>query len=82
MIGVRRAELRRNTILIGDVRTRLADLPPASIDAVITSPPYYGLRDYGVPGQLGLEGDVQGWVAGLRVVMASVARVLKPTGVV
>lgn len=82
MTGARRAEPWRNTILIGDVRKRLAELPAASIDSVITSPPYYGLRDYGVPGQLGLEADVDGWVSALRTVMSSVARVLKPGGTV
>jgi DNA modification methylase len=80
--GARRAEPWLGTILIGDVRTRLAELPPASIDTVITSPPYYGLRDYGVPGQVGLEGDVNGWVGALRMVMLSAARVLKPGGTV
>lgn len=82
MTGARRAEPWRNTILVGDVRERLAELPPASIDTVITSPPYYGLRDYGVSGQLGLEGDVDGWVSALRTVMSSVAGVIKPGGTV
>ncbi|MCK9928871.1 site-specific DNA-methyltransferase [Frankia sp. Mgl5] len=80
MTGARRAEPWLGTILIGDVRERLAELPPASIDCVITSPPYYGLRDYGAPGQLGLEDDVEGWVTALRAVMLLVARVLKPGG--
>lgn len=72
--------LRRNRILLGDVRDRLADLPQASIDCVITSPPYYLLRDYGVGGQLGLETSVDGWVDELRLAFAGLARVLKPTG--
>ena len=38
----------RNAVLIGDALTRLRDLPDESIDCVITSPPYFGLRDYGV----------------------------------
>jgi DNA modification methylase len=42
-------------ILIGDVRARLKELPDESVHCVITSPPYWGLRDYGVAGQLGLE---------------------------
>ncbi len=72
--------LPRNTILVGDVRERLCELPTASIDTVITSPPYYGLRDYGAEGQLGLEPDVHGWVKDLRAVLREVARVVKPTG--
>jgi site-specific DNA-methyltransferase (adenine-specific) len=45
----------RNTILVGDAAHVLGDLAPASVDCVVTSPPYYQLRDYGVSGQLGLE---------------------------
>jgi site-specific DNA-methyltransferase (adenine-specific) len=70
----------RNTVMIGDVRERLSELPDASVDCVITSPPYFQLRDYGVSGQLGLEPDVDTWVEELRLVMRGVARVLRPTG--
>jgi site-specific DNA-methyltransferase (adenine-specific) len=73
-------QLPRNEILAGDVLDRLADLPDASIDCVITSPPYYQLRDYGVSGQLGLEATVDDWVTNLRVVCHELARVLKPGG--
>ena len=76
----RRAAPWRNTILVGDAREQLATLPAASVDTVITSPPYYGLRDYGASGQLGLEADVDGWVADVRAVVAEVARVLAPHG--
>jgi site-specific DNA-methyltransferase (adenine-specific) len=70
----------RNTILIGDAVTRLRELPASSVDTVVTSPPYYMLRDYGKAGQLGLESTVSGWVANLRAVCREVARVLVPTG--
>lgn len=72
--------LPRNTILAGDVLERLVELPPASIDCVLTSPPYYQLRDYGVTGQLGLEPTVDDWVASMRRVCRELVRVLKPTG--
>ena len=42
-------------ILVGDCRERLAGLPDESVHCCVTSPPYYGLRDYGVGGQLGPE---------------------------
>jgi DNA modification methylase len=42
-------------ILGGDVREQLAKLPSDSFDCIVTSPPYWGLRDYGVAGQIGLE---------------------------
>ena len=45
--------LVRNRVLRGDAVARMAELPASSVDCVITSPPYFGLRDYGVPGQLG-----------------------------
>lgn len=50
-------QLPRNTILGGDATEWLRQLPRASVDCVITSPPYYQLRDYGMPGQIGLEPD-------------------------
>ncbi len=72
----------RNTVLTGDAATRLAELDDASVDCVITSPPYFRLRDYQQTGQLGLENTVDQWVEGLRPVMAQLARVLVPTGTV
>jgi site-specific DNA-methyltransferase (adenine-specific) len=73
-------ELPRNTILTGDATAILADLPEASVDCVVTSPPYYQLRDYGEPGQLGLEANVDDWAANLRAVARQIGRVLKPSG--
>jgi site-specific DNA-methyltransferase (adenine-specific) len=70
----------RNTILLGDVLDRLQELPADSIDCVITSPPYFQLRDYGVTGQLGQEATVEEWVVNLRAVFREVYRVLKPAG--
>lgn len=72
--------LPRNQLLIGDAHARLAELPDQSVDCVITSPPYFALRDYGQPGQLGLERTVDDWVTGLVAVANEVRRVLKPTG--
>ncbi|HUD11842.1 MAG TPA: site-specific DNA-methyltransferase [Candidatus Saccharimonadia bacterium] len=73
-------ELPRNTILQGDAVTRLKELPTDSVDCVITSPPYFHLRNYGVLGQIGHETAVDGWVAALQAVFVELARVLKPTG--
>jgi site-specific DNA-methyltransferase (adenine-specific) len=72
--------LPRNVILAGDARTRLSELLAESVDCVITSPPYFHLRDYEVSGQLGQEHSVEEWVANLRAVFGELARVLKPHG--
>lgn len=74
------SRLPRRRILVGDARERLARLPAESVDMVLTSPPYFRLRNYQVEGQLGLEGHVNEWVEGLRGVCAEAALVLVPTG--
>jgi site-specific DNA-methyltransferase (adenine-specific) len=71
---------RRNQIVVGDVRTVLPTLPAASVDSVITSPPYWALRNYGVDNQIGLEASVDAWVGELRSVLREIARALKPSG--
>lgn len=68
------------SILIGDVRDRLKGLEPDSVDCVVTSPPYWGLRDYGVDGQIGLEPTLGEHLAVMVEVFEEVRRVLKPTG--
>lgn len=72
----------RNRLRIGNAHTILQALPDASIDCVVTSPPYYQLRDYGSAGQIGHEPDVHGWVANLVSVFDQVQRIIKPTGTV
>lgn len=67
-------------ILIGDALETLRGLPEASVDCCVTSPPYFGLRDYGVAGQMGLEPTPEAFVEALVQVMREVRRVMKPTG--
>jgi DNA modification methylase len=64
-------------ILVGDTRDRLADLPAASVQCCVTSPPYWGLRDYGHAGQLGLEPTPDAYVAEMVEVFRGVRRVLR-----
>jgi DNA modification methylase len=75
-----RDHLPLGQILLGDARERLAEIPEGSVDCVITSPPYFALRDYGHPEQIGLESDVDGWVRALVDICRQLARVLKPGG--
>ncbi|MBU2167542.1 MAG: site-specific DNA-methyltransferase [Alphaproteobacteria bacterium] len=74
-------DLRTNTILVGDWVDRLRELPDACVHACITSPPYWGLRDYGVEGQLGLEATPGEYVEKLIEGFREVRRVLRDDGV-
>jgi DNA modification methylase len=58
----------------------LKTLPDNSVDCCVTSPPYYGLRDYGVSGQIGLEETPEAYISKLVEVFVEVYRVLKPIG--
>lgn len=67
-------------ILCGDVREQLATLDAGSVRTCVTSPPYWGLRDYGVSGQLGLEQTPEAYVAAMVDVFRDVRRVLSDDG--
>lgn len=69
-----------HTILNGDVRDCLRSLPDNSVQCVVTSPPYYGLRNYGVDGQIGLEETPEQFVAVMVEVFREVRRVLREDG--
>jgi DNA modification methylase len=58
----------------------LKTLPDNSVDCCVTSPPYYGLRDYGIDGQIGLEETPEAYIVRLLEVFMEVYRVLKKTG--
>lgn len=68
------------TLLLGDAIEVLRMLPDESVNCCVTSPPYYGLRDYGVAGQYGLEASVGEYVETMRQVFAEVRRVLAADG--
>ena len=70
------------TILVGDCRSTLRTLAPESVDCVVTSPPYLGLRDYGVDGQIGREPSLKEYVGALVDTFAALRPALKPTGTV
>lgn len=69
-----------NKIICGDALTVLRTLPDGYCRCCVTSPPYFNLRDYGVPGQIGLEPTMQEYIARLVEVFAEVKRVLTDDG--
>lgn len=69
-----------NHILLGDAGEMLRTLPDKCVQMCVTSPPYWGLRDYGVSGQLGLEATPEEYVAKMVQVFREVRRVLRDDG--
>ena len=69
-----------HTILLGEVREQLKTLPDNSVQCCVTSPPYFGLRDYGMSEQIGLEPTPDAFVDALVSVFREVRRVLREDG--
>lgn len=69
-----------NTIICGDALTELKKMPDNLVHCCITSPPYYSLRDYGVPGQIGLEKTPEEYIQKIVEVFREVNRVLHSSG--
>lgn len=69
-----------NEIVCGDALAVLRTWPAESVHCVVTSPPYWGLRDYGVAGQLGLEADLRAYVRRMVAIFRQVRRVLRNDG--
>lgn len=67
-------------ILHGDAQERVKRLPDNSINCIVTSPPYYGLRDYGVTGQIGLEESPEAYIEKLVLLFRECRRVLAKNG--
>lgn len=70
----------RNTILIGDALTWLKRLPSESVHLIMTSPPYYDLRNYQVDGQIGLEETPEAYIENLVTIFREARRVLRSDG--
>lgn len=70
----------RIEIRTGDVRKELTSIPNESVDLIITSPPYWGLRDYGISGQIGAEATVEEYLAALVEVFTGCYRILSRQG--
>ncbi len=72
--------MQKTSILQGDALETLRGLPPESVQCCVTSPPYWGLRDYGVEGQIGLEPTPEEYIEKLVEVFREVRRVLRDDG--
>lgn len=73
--------LRESCIIESDAILALQKLPSESIQCIVTSPPYWGLRDYGIDGQIGLEENLQQYINKLVAVFAESKRILKNDGI-
>ena len=74
-------EVSGSLVLEGDGAAVLPRLPDACVQCAVTSPPYWGLRDYGIPGQIGLESTLEAYLHKLTSIFTCVRRVLKPDGI-
>ncbi|MFV7463052.1 DNA-methyltransferase [Pseudomonas shirazica] len=73
---------QQHRILVGDCIEMMRTLPDQSVHTCITSPPYFGLRDYGVDGQIGLEASPREFIESLVAVFREVRRVLRDDGTI
>src|SRR5437870_2578345 len=81
IIAPSRIQVSESLVLEGDVREVLPRIPDASVQCVVTSPPYWGLRDYGIHGQIGLEQTLAAYLHTLTSTFAQARRILKPDGI-
>lgn len=75
-----RPESRSSLLVLGDTHTALGAFPEGVFQTCITSPPYWSLRDYNIPGQIGLEMKVEDYIGALVSVFRDVRRVLRDDG--
>jgi len=76
-----KSDQESSLVILGDSRTVLKELPTGFFQCCVTSPPYWGTRDYGIEGQIGAEPTVDEYVHTLRSIFEEVRRVLRPDGV-
>ena len=74
-------DLISSVIIESDAMIALQKLPAESVQCIVTSPPYWGLRDYGIEGQIGLEEKLQQYINKLTAVFSEAKRVLRNDGV-
>lgn len=67
-------------LFVGDTRKVLSEIPDDTFQCCVTSPPYWGLRDYGIENQIGAEEDIEEYISDLVAVFREVRRTLKEDG--
>ncbi|MFA4947122.1 MAG: site-specific DNA-methyltransferase [Candidatus Krumholzibacteriia bacterium] len=72
--------LKESTVIQGDAEAILKSIPNSSFRCCVTSPPYWGLRDYGIRGQIGAEENPNDYISRLVAVFEEIRRVLMPDG--
>lgn len=77
---VRDPSAQRTTLIVGDARVELRGFADETFQCCVTSPPYWGLRDYGIAGQIGAEIKVEDYITDLVAVFREVRRVLRSDG--
>ena len=78
---VERVDFDGSAFLIGDALTTLRRMPDSFVQTIVTSPPYWSLRDYGVVGQIGVDEKLPAYIASLTSVFKEARRVLRPDGI-
>ncbi len=76
-----RVDFTENAFIIGDALAALRRMPESIVQTIVTSPPYWSLRDYGVPGQIGVDEKLPAYISSLKAVFDEVRRVLRPDGI-
>src|SRR3989338_2175969 len=75
-------KIELDKVYCGDTLQLMKKIPDNSVDCIITSPPYWAIRDYGVDGQIGLEEHPQNYINKIVAFMGEAKRVIKPTGTI
>ncbi|AGL00443.1 DNA-methyltransferase [Desulfoscipio gibsoniae] len=73
-------EIRESSILLGDAKEALMVIPDKTVQCTVCSPPYWGLRDYGIENQIGAENKLDNYINNLVEIFREVRRVLKDDG--
>ena len=74
-------KISSSMIIESDAMVALQRLPSESVQCIVTSPPYWGLRDYGIEGQIGLEEKLQQYINRLTSIFSEAKRVLRNDGI-